>query len=695
MADAHTADLLIEIGTEELPPKALPTLASAFTRELLTGLDNTRLTHGETETFATPRRLAIRVQSVARQQPDQKIERRGPAIQAAFDADGNPTRAAQGFASSCGVEVSALETLDTDKGQYLVFRSEQPGSPAANLLPALIDEALAKLPIPKRMRWGAGEAEFVRPVHWIVLLHGDETIDADILGIPTGRQTRGHRFMTQQPLTLDTPADYDRQLREQGYVIAAFDDRREQIRQQVEAQAQQLGGKAVIDPALLDEVTALVEWPVALAGRFEPEYLEIPPEVLMTTMQDNQKYFPVIDASGALMPHFITVANIDSAEPEKIIEGNERVIRPRFADARFFWDVDRKQPLENRIESLKTIVFQKKLGTLYDKTERVASLARWIAEQIGADPTLAERAARLSKCDLMTDLVGEFASMQGTAGKYFARHDGEDEQVAIALEEQYLPKQAGDRLPSNPIARALALADKADTLAGIFGIGQKPSGAKDPFALRRASLGVLRILIEDQIDLDLHELLNQAAQRLGDKVDPQLAVEQCLEYVMERLRAYYQDQGIAADTIDAVLSQKPGRPLDADKRIRAVDAFRQLPEAEALAAANKRIGNILKKAADTAPGEVDPSRLREAAEQALHQRLQALEPEVIAEFDRGDYQQALARLASLREPVDAFFDQVMVMDEDPALRNNRLALLAALRDLFLRVADISRLQQAG
>jgi len=695
MADAHTADLLIEIGTEELPPKALPTLASAFTRELLTGLDNTRLTHGETETFATPRRLAIRVQSVARQQPDQKIERRGPAIQAAFDADGNPTRAAQGFASSCGVEVSALETLDTDKGQYLVFRSEQPGSPAANLLPALIDEALAKLPIPKRMRWGAGEAEFVRPVHWIVLLHGDETIDADILGIPTGRQTRGHRFMTQQPLTLDTPADYDRQLREQGYVIAAFDDRREQIRQQVEAQAQQLGGKAVIDPALLDEVTALVEWPVALAGRFEPEYLEIPPEVLMTTMQDNQKYFPVIDASGALMPHFITVANIDSAEPEKIIEGNERVIRPRFADARFFWDVDRKQPLENRIESLKTIVFQKKLGTLYDKTERVASLARWIAEQIGADPTLAERAARLSKCDLMTDLVGEFASMQGTAGKYFARHDGEDEQVAIALEEQYLPKQAGDRLPSNPIARALALADKADTLAGIFGIGQKPSGAKDPFALRRASLGVLRILIEDQIDLDLHELLNQAAQRLGDKVDPQLAVEQCLEYVMERLRAYYQDQGIAADTIDAVLSQKPGRPLDADKRIRAVDAFRQLPEAEALAAANKRIGNILKKAADTAPGEVDPSRLREAAEQALHQRLQALEPEVIAEFDRGDYQQALARLASLREPVDSFFDQVMVMDEDPALRNNRLALLAALRDLFLRVADISRLQQAG
>ncbi len=695
MADAHTADLLIEIGTEELPPKALPTLASAFTRELLTGLDNARLAHGETETFATPRRLAIRVQSVARQQPDQKIERRGPAIQAAFDADGNPTRAAQGFATSCGVEVSALETLDTDKGQYLVFRSEQPGSPAANLLPALIDEALAKLPIPKRMRWGAGEAEFVRPVHWIVLLHGDETIDADILGIPTGRQTRGHRFMTQQLLTLDTPADYNRQLREQGYVIAAFDDRREQIRQQVEAQAQQLGGKAVIDPALLDEVTALVEWPVALAGRFEPEYLEIPPEVLMTTMQDNQKYFPVIDASGALMPHFITVANIDSAEPEKIIEGNERVIRPRFADARFFWDVDRKQPLENRIESLKTIVFQKKLGTLYDKTERVASLARWIAEQIGADPTLAERAARLSKCDLMTDLVGEFASMQGTAGKYFARHDGEDEQVAIALEEQYLPKQAGDRLPSNPIARALALADKADTLAGIFGIGQKPSGAKDPFALRRASLGVLRILIEDQIDLDLHELLNQAAQRLGDKVDPQLAVEQCLEYVMERLRAYYQDQGIAADTIDAVLSQKPGRPLDADKRIRAVDAFRQLPEAEALAAANKRIGNILKKAADTAPGEVDPSRLREAAEQALHQRLQALEPEVIAEFDRGDYQQALARLASLREPVDAFFDQVMVMDEDPALRNNRLALLAALRDLFLRVADISRLQQAG
>lgn len=689
MADHE--DLLIEIGTEELPPKALLKLSQAFTAGVESGLKAANLEHGSVQSFATPRRLAVLIEAVAQRQPDQNIERRGPALTAAFDDDGNPTKAALGFAASCGVEIDALDRMETKKGSWLLYKSEQQGAAAATLLPEIVTASLSKLPIPKRMRWGAGEAEFVRPVHWIVFLNGSNVIDCEILGVRSGNQTMGHRFHGESPLHLNHPSEYEDALFSTGYVVADFNQRREMIRGQVLQQAQQLGGDAVIRADLLDEVTGLVEWPDALAGEFEKEFLAVPQEALITTMQDNQKYFPVVDTSGSLLPYFITVSNIISQDSQQVIKGNERVIRPRFADAAFFWDVDRKQTLASRIDSLNTIVFQKKLGTLYEKTQRVAALAEKIAGETGADPGLSRRAAELSKCDLMTDMVGEFASMQGIAGKYFARHDGEDDQVALALEQQYRPRHAGDQLPENGVAQSLALADRIDTLVGIFGIGQKPTGAKDPFALRRASLGILRIIIEAGLNLDLAQLLDDSAALLSKKI-ASTDTSECFGYIQERLKAYYLDQSVAADTIDAVMSQRPTRPLDFHKRIQAVNSFRALAEAESLAAANKRISNILKKVEGEVPSSIAADLLTLEAEQQLNQRVEALKPVVIAAFDRGDYQAGLTQLAALREPIDVFFDQVMVMDENQSLRNNRLALLAKIRNLFLRAADLSRLQ---
>lgn len=684
-------DLLIEIGTEELPPKALSKLSKAFSAGVIAGLKEANLAHGAVQSFAAPRRLAILIEAVAQSQPDQTIERRGPALTAAFDDDGNATKAALGFAASCGVEIDALDRMETKKGAWLLFKSEQQGANAVTLFPEIVSASLSKLPIPKRMRWGAGDAEFVRPVQWIVFLYGNDVVDCEILGVNSGNQTMGHRFHCNNQLRVAQPSEYEDVLLNNGHVVADFNKRREMIREQVLEQAQKLGGEAVIHAGLLDEVTALVEWPVALAGEFEKEFLEVPQEALITTMQDNQKYFAVIDAGGNLLPHFITIANIVSKDPQQVIEGNERVIRPRFADAAFFWDVDRKNTLASRIDSLKSIVFQKKLGTLYEKTQRVAALAEKIASDIGAKPALAKRAAELSKCDLMTDMVGEFASMQGIAGKYFAQHDGEDAQVALALEQQYRPKQAGDLLPEGGVAQSLALADKIDTLVGIFGIGQKPTGAKDPFALRRASLGVLRVIIEAELDLDLQQLLDYSATLLGDKIESADTTE-CFNYIQDRLKAYYLDQSVAADTIDAVMSQRPTRPLDFDKRIKAVNSFRTLAEAESLAAANKRISNILKKVDGEIPSDIHTDLFQLDAERQLHQRVEALKTTANAAFDQGNYQAGLTELAALREPVDAFFDQVMVMDEDLALRENRLALLADLRGLFLRAADLSRLQ---
>ena len=689
---AEQKDLLVEIGTEELPPKALQKLSKSFSSEIIAGLKNAELDHGDIKAFAAPRRLAVWIQAVALQQADKNIERRGPALTAAFDDSGNPTKAAQGFAQSCGVSVDELARMENKKGSWLCFHSEQKGAAASELLTGIVSDALEKLPIPKRMRWGAGDAEFVRPVHWIILLHGGDIVSGDILGVSAGNQTRGHRFHHPETLTIMEPSSYGTLLEERGYVIADFEKRKEIVRKQVMAKGQELGGEAVIDVDLLDEVTALVEWPVALAGRFEEMFLEVPHEALISTMEDNQKYFSVVDGKGNLLPHFITVANIESTDPGKIIEGNERVIRPRFADAAFFWEQDRKQTLESRIESLKTVTFQKKLGSLHDKSERVRILATEIAASIGADIEQAGRAAQLCKCDLMTDMVGEFPKLQGIAGRYYAQHDSEPEAVATSLEEQYLPRQAGDNLPSKGVAQSLALADRIDTLMGIFGIGQKPTGARDPFALRRASLAVLRILIEGELDLDLQTLLQTASASLQGKIEAEKSQEECLDYILDRLKAYYLDQGISADVIDAVMAQRPTRPLDFHRRIQAVSRFRKLPEAASLAAANKRIRNILRKVDNVIPSAVDEKRLIESAEKSLFESVHALEADVSVLFDEGKYEPALSRLAGLRESVDKFFDEVMVMSDDEALKNNRLALLNNLGSLFLRAADLSRLQ---
>ena len=685
------ADFLVEIGTEELPPKALNTLSDAFTQAVIAGLDNAELAHGEYSAFATPRRLALVVRSLSETQPDKTVDRRGPAVQAAFDQNGNPTKAAEGFAASCGVTIDQLDRLKTDKGEWLSYRAEQKGLSAAVLIPAIVEKALADLPIPKRMRWGSNEAEFVRPVHWVVLMLDQQVIPATILGLESGNATRGHRFHHPELLTVNA-GNYALQLENPGQVIADFSRRREMVRTQVIELAQQLGGEAVIDVDLLDEVTALVEWPVALAGGFDKAFLEAPHEALINTMEDNQKYFAVVDKSGHLMPHFITVSNINSQDPKKVIEGNERVIRPRFADAVFFWEQDKKQKLENRIDSLKSIVFQQQLGSLWDKTQRVTALAKTIASEINADVAQAERAAQLSKCDLVTNMVGEFPKMQGIAGRYYALHDGEVEAVASALEAQYLPKYAGDDLPETGVSQAVAIADKVDTLVGIFGIGQKPSGTRDPFALRRAALGVLRIIIEKQLDLDLDRIIDQAIVIYGKKLTANSVKDDTLDYILDRLNAYYQDKHVKPGVIDAVMARRPTRPLDFDRRTNAVKAFNEMSEAESLAAANKRIGNILKKTSLEQAVKVDENLLQEAAEKMLFNALHAMEREVTPLLDAGDYEPALKQLAGLREPVDQFFDDVMVMTDDEALKNNRLALLKQMRNLFLRTADLSRLQ---
>lgn len=681
-------DLLVEIGTEELPPKALPTLSAAFTDGIAKGLSDVGLTPNEVIAYAAPRRLAVWVKGVAPQQADQIIEKRGPAIKGAFDAAGNPTKAALAFANSCGVEVADLGKIETDKGAWLVFRQQQTGQATTALFPAMVEKSLAALPIPKRMRWGSGTAEFVRPIHWIVMLADNAVINANIMGIPSGCESRGHRFHAPAAITITSPADYATQLGT-AFVIARFAARRELIRSKVEALASELGGKAIMPDELLDEVTALVEWPVPVAGRFEERFLDVPQEALISTMQDNQKYFALVDTNGKLMPNFITVANIESRDVTQISSGNERVIRPRFSDAEFFWTQDKKQTLESRREGLKTMVFQQKLGSLYDKSARVAKLAGYIAQQLDADASLAVRAAELGKCDLITNMVFEFTELQGIMGRYYANHDGEAAEVAAALDEQYMPRFAGDELPQSKTGQILALAERLDTLAGIFGVGQKPTGAKDPFGLRRAALGALRLLIEKQLPLDLADLLDQAALNLTEQLGSKPAISDTLDYILDRLRGYYQERGIGADIVEAVATLKPSQPLDFDRRVKAVAAFRQLTASESLAAANKRISNILKKVEGELPTRVELGLLQEPAEKALADAVFTQENQVLPLFAVGDYEAALLSLASLREPVDQFFTDVMVMADDMALRNNRLALLNHLRGLFLRVADLS------
>jgi glycyl-tRNA synthetase beta chain len=739
-------DFLVELGTEELPPRALRQLEQAFASGIQSGLAQAGLGHGAVQSFATPRRLAVLVRRLVTHQPEQSVKRRGPPVAASFDAAGHPTRAALAFADSCGATVDTLQRLNEGKGEFLFYIGTKPGSTAAALLPGIVQAALDALPIPKRMRWGDSEAQFVRPVHWLILLHGKDVVPARILDAQSGSTTRGHRFLAPKPIRVASPATYARVLRERGHVLADFGERRALIRERVNERADQIGGRALISENLLDEVTALVEWPVPLAGRFEDRFLQLPREVLISTLQDHQRYFAVEDTRGALLPWFITVSNIESRDESQVRAGNERVVRPRLADAAFFWEQDRRQPLGSRRAALDAVTFQTRLGSLGDKARRVRTLAGEIAaarsdsaSTNGADPggerTLAERAADLCKCDLLTAMVGEFPELQGIMGRYYALADGEAAEVADAIREHYLPRGAGDELPATRSGVAVAIADRIDTLAGIFAIGQKPTGTKDPFGLRRAAIGVLRILIEKNFDLDLRSAIDNAVQLaltdiaktaaaagfkatpvvlLSPDEKPDRTADEVYDYIIERLRAYYLEgagsgpsEGRAAvagidgqsvintEMFDAVVATRPRSPLDFDARLRALGAFLELPESASLTAANKRIANILRKAGDPAAEEftadIDVQALREPAEIRLFDSMHALRDTVAGATARREYGAALGQLAQLRPAVDAFFDQVMVMDEDPRRRANRLALLAQLRGLFGGIADLSRL----
>ncbi|WP_422528378.1 glycine--tRNA ligase subunit beta [Serratia fonticola] len=683
---------LVEIGTEELPPKALRSLAEAFAANFTAELDNAGLEHGEVKWFAAPRRLALKVEDLSAAQADREVEKRGPAIAQAFDASGHPSKAAEGWARGCGITVDQAERLVTDKGEWLLYRAHVPGQSAQQLLAGMVSTALSKLPIPKLMRWGDKETQFVRPVHTVTLLLGAELIPGTVLGIDSARTIRGHRFMGEAEFTIDNADQYPQLLLERGKVVADYQTRKALIKRDAELAAQQIGGKADLSESLLEEVTSLVEWPVVLTAKFEEKFLAVPAEALVYTMKGDQKYFPVYDAAGKLLPNFIFVANIESKDPQQIISGNEKVVRPRLADAEFFFNTDRKQRLEDNLPRLETVLFQQQLGTLRAKTDRIQAMAGWIAGQIGADVNHATRAGLLSKCDLMTNMVFEFTDTQGVMGMHYARHDGEAEDVAVALNEQYQPRFAGDELPQSLVACSLAIADKMDTLAGIFGIGQHPKGDKDPFALRRAALGVLRIIVEKNLPLDLQTLTEEAVRLYGDKLTNAKVVDEVVDFMLGRFRAWYQEEGHAVDTIQAVLARRPTKPADFDARVKAVTHFRTLEAAAALAAANKRVSNILAKSNDTLLDQVHASVLKEPAELKLATHLVVLRDKLQPFFAEGRYQEALVELAALRETVDAFFDGVMVMAEDEAVRVNRLTLLSKLRELFLQVADISVLQ---
>jgi glycyl-tRNA synthetase beta chain len=677
-------DFLVELGTEELPPKALNTLADAFLAGIDKGLQAAGLNYEAKTVYAAPRRLAVLITALATQQPDRSINLDGPPRQAAFDADGNPTQAALGFAKKCGVDLSEID----QSGPKLRYSQSIAGKPTASLLPTIVEDSLNDLPIPKRMRWGARKEEFVRPTQWLVMLLGDQVIDCTILAQKAGRDSRGHRFHHPQSVRITAPANYLADLRA-AYVLADANERRAIISKRTEELATLQEGTAIVPPALLDEVTALVEWPVPLVCSFEERFLDVPQEALITTMQDNQKYFCLLDADGKLLPRFITVANIESKDPQQIIAGNEKVVRPRLTDAEFFFKQDKKQKLEDFNLRLQNVVFQEKLGSVYDKAVRVSKLAAYIAPRIGGDTAWAARAGLLSKCDLATEMVGEFPEMQGVAGYYYALNDGEPDDVALALNEQYMPRGAGAELPTTLTGAAVAIADKLDTLVGIFGIGMLPTGSKDPYALRRAALGVLRILIDKKLDLDLTQAVVFAVGQFGGKVKQAGLAEQVLEFVFDRLRARYEDEGVDVSVYLSVRALQPGSALDFDQRVQAVQAFRKLPEADALAAVNKRVSNLLSKAEGLGNADVDPGLFADAKEFSLNSAIAKAENAVKPLIAERNYAEALARLATLREPVDAFFEAVMINAEDAGVRKNRYAMLARLRGLFINIADIS------
>ncbi|HCT74401.1 MULTISPECIES: glycine--tRNA ligase subunit beta [Psychrobacter] len=693
--------ILFELGCEELPPKSLKPLRDALQESVIEQLNEAEISFDSIKAFAAPRRLALQIQGISDKQPDRSEQKRGPAIKAAFDADGNPTRAAMGFAKGLGIEASELITINTDKGDYVGYEQVIHGQATTELLPAIFQTALDNLPIAKRMRSGASRNEFVRPVQWAVLMQDSTVIDATIQGHQTGTQTRGHRFHSPNYHEIAHANDYE-QLLDGLKVVADFDKRQMLIKNQMKALADEVNSDAIVPQDLLDEVTALVDFPIALRASFEPRFLQVPQEALISTMQADQKYFCLTDKTGKLQPYFIFITNIESKDPNQIIEGNEKVVRPRLADAEFFFLQDQKQPLFALTESLKTRVFQDKLGTIWEKSERIAKLAAFIAalmqqqgQQIDIDETV--RAGILSKADLASSLVGEYPELQGIAGTYYARLNNEPEAVAASLEEQYLPKFSGDVLPQTPIGICLALADRLDTLVGIFAIDQAPTGSKDPFSLRRSAIGILRILIEKQLPINLVALVEQAIKGYSDAEGSKIekmgdTFTQVMAFLNSRYRAMYTEQGVSVDTIQAVQAINPHMPLDFDQRIRAVQAFSELSQASMLADSNKRVANILAKSEVSVADNVDEALLSEPAEQGLYASVIQAQTAVKPLLEQADYTQVLQTLASLDEPLTQFFDNVMVNSEDAALKNNRLALLKQVRALFLTVADISELQ---
>ena len=688
------ADFLVEIGTEELPPKALRSLMTAFAENLAKAIDEARLEHGAVHAYASPRRLAVLVEKLGLQQDDRTVQQQGPAVKIAFGDDGKPTPAATAFARKCGVPVGKLGRSKTSKGEWLAFEVVEKGRAAAEILPGLVEQALTSLPIPRRMRWGDGDIEFVRPVHWVVLLHGRKTIKAPVLGITAGNQSRGHRVHSSGDLTISSPGSYLDTLEKDGYVIADFERRRALIISGVTAAATESGGSIVDGESLYDEVAALVEWPVPLLGDFDSKYLSLPREVVISTLTSHQRYFPIADAEGNLLPHFVTVANLDSKDPGQVRSGNERVIRSRLADAAFFWDTDRRNVLASRQDALNEVVYQHGLGSLFDRTQRIGTLATWLATKLNMDSDDVDRAAALAKCDLLTGMVGEFPELQGIMGRYYATADGETDTVACAIEEHYLPRYAGDNLPASKEGQVLAVADRLDTLAGIFSLGKRASGNRDPFGLRRAALGVVRIFIECGLDIDLKALIAKAfaIQPSSKAVDADIA-DELYVFVTDRLRRYFldRDPGLSTETFDAVMVRQPASLLDFDRRLVAVQTFARLEQAESLAAANKRIANILQKADNPDGLSINQKLLQEEAEQALFSSLVNAQRKVRPLLAARSYAEVLNELADLRDPIDRFFDNVMVMVDDDKVKTNRLALLGELRALFLDVADISRM----
>jgi len=685
-------NLLVEIGTEELPPKSLRKLAEAFAANLTAELESLELAHQGVGWYASPRRLGLQVKALDAKQQDKEVEKRGPATKAAFDAEGNPTKAAMGWARGCGIEVKDAQTLETDKGTWLLHIAKVAGQETKLLMADAISKALAKLPIPKPMRWGANKTQFIRPVHTVTILLGNELIEGEILGKQVSNQLQGHRFHHPEKISINHADDVFDVLKS-AYVIADYEQRKAQIRAQIEDAAKAVNAVVAMDEDLLEEVTSLVEWPVTLTATFEEAFLDVPAEALIYTMKDDQKYFPLLDQNGKLLNKFLFVSNIESKDPSVVISGNEKVVRPRLADAQFFFETDKKKTLESRLESLDSVLFQKQLGTLKDKSQRISELAGYIAEQLGADKALAARAGLLSKTDLMTEMVMEFTDVQGVMGMHYARHDGEAEDVAVAQNEQYMPRFAGDNLPTSLISCAVAIADKFDTLVGIFGIGQAPKGDKDPFALRRAAIGALRIMVEKQLPLDILDLVAKSQTLFGEKLTNLNVSTDVFDFMLGRFRAWYQDEGIEVDVIQAVLARRPTKPVDFDRRVKAVSHFRTLDAAESLAAANKRVSNILAKNNITTQGDVDQSLLSDDAEKVLAAQVAKFATDLAPLYSDGNYQEALSQLAGIRDSVDNFFDNVMVMADDEAVKQNRLALLSQLSGLFLEIADISVLQK--